>query len=67
MKIYINDTEYNCDDGSTLQQAILVANNIPDKGIAIAVNNDVIPNSEWNTFKINNGDRITIIKAFYGG
>ncbi len=67
MKIYINNTEYNCDDDSTLQQAILVANNIPDKGIAIAVNNDVIPNAEWNTFKINNGDRITIIKAFYGG
>ena len=54
MKIYINNTEYNCDDDSTLQQAILVANNIPDKGIAIAVNNDVIPNAEWNTFKINN-------------
>ena len=67
MKIYINNTEYTCDDATTLRQAITVAGNIPDKGIAIAVNNDVIPHSEWNTFKINDGDKITVIKAFYGG
>ncbi len=67
MKIYINNTEYDCVDNATLQQVISTAGNIPDKGIAIAVNNDVIPNSEWNSFKISNGDKITVIKAFYGG
>ena len=37
------------------------------KGIAVAVNNTVIPKSEWQSKVLNENDRITIIKATQGG
>lgn len=37
------------------------------KGIAVAVNNTVIPKAEWQTKILNNNDKITIIRATQGG
>ncbi len=37
------------------------------KGIAVAVNNTVIPKTEWQTKTLNENDKITIIKATQGG
>ena len=37
------------------------------KGIAVAVNNKVIPKANWNTFQLNENDTITIIRATQGG
>jgi sulfur carrier protein len=42
--------------------------NIPNpKGIAIAVNNNVLPKSEWTSFTIKENDKITVIRATQGG
>ncbi len=37
------------------------------KGIALAVNDKVIPKSEWEKFCLQNGDRILAIGAVQGG
>lgn len=37
------------------------------KGIAVAVNNKVIPKSHWESFQLNENDTITIIRATQGG
>ena len=37
------------------------------KGIAVAVNNAVIPKAEWQDKILNENDKITIIKATQGG
>jgi sulfur carrier protein len=37
------------------------------KGIAIAVNQQIIPKSQWNTHSIKHGDQLTLIKATQGG
>ena len=36
-------------------------------GIAVAVNNTVIPRAGWDTYEIKNNDNILIIKATQGG
>lgn len=41
--------------------------NLPITGIAIAVNNRMIPRTEWDTYTLNEGDNILIIKAVCGG
>ena len=41
--------------------------NLPNTGIAIAVNNRMIPRTEWDTYTLNEGDNILIIKAVCGG
>lgn len=37
------------------------------KGIAVAVNNKVVPKSNWESFHLNENDTITIIRATQGG
>ncbi len=37
------------------------------KGIAVAVNDEVIPKSDWGTHVLENGDRVEVITARQGG
>jgi sulfur carrier protein len=37
------------------------------KGLAVAVNNEVIPKSTWETHTLNEHDKVTIIRATQGG
>ena len=54
-------------DGLTVQ--VLLDLEIPEKqnGIALAINNTVIPKSNWNTHYIQEADDILIISATQGG
>jgi sulfur carrier protein len=68
MKVYINQTEYCLEEGKeTLKTALLRANIVQETGIAVAVNERVIPKTEWQTHPLQEGDRITVIKAVCGG
>ena len=47
---------------------VLKQNGIQDqKGIAVAVNNTVVPKAEWQNKILNENDKITIIRATQGG
>jgi sulfur carrier protein len=42
-----------------------LANNT--KGIAIAVNDCIIPSSKWSGFELQEGDKILVVQAAQGG
>jgi len=68
MEITINDQKKVFSSAAiTVQQ--LLDMEIPEKqkGIAVAVNNMVIPKSEWHSKTIDANDNILIIKATQGG
>lgn len=67
MIIYVNNKKYSITDGSTIADAIAQIENMPTTGIAIAVNNEVVANKLWGEVRLSDGDKLTIIKAFYGG
>lgn len=66
MDITINDVKLTLPDGSTLRDA-LDAKDIKPQGIATAVNGTVIAAARRETTALADGDKIVIIKAFYGG
>ena len=41
--------------------------NLQTTGIAIAVNNRMVPRCEWDSYTLHEGDSILIIKAVCGG
>ena len=41
--------------------------NLPEKGVAVAIGNQMIPRSEWVTTAISEGVSVIIIKAACGG
>lgn len=66
MNISINDVPLTLPDGSMLSDA-LMAKDIKPQGIATAINGTVIPAAKRATTPLVEGDKIIIIKAFYGG
>ena len=65
MKIKINNKEVET-------QAMTVADlaqeqKLPQKGVALAISNEMVPRTEWSNRELKEGDDIIILKAFCGG
>jgi sulfur carrier protein len=50
-----------------LNQLLQELDLLESKGIAVAVNNKVVPKINWNAFQLTENDTITIIRATQGG
>lgn len=66
MKIQVNNKEVEISQESTLVQ-LTEQLQLPAQGVAIAVNNKMIPRAEWEQFVLHENDRLVIIKAACGG
>lgn len=64
MKVY--DKEVEIAQQSTITQ-LTRSLQLPDKGVAIAVNNKMTPKTEWDNYALQENDHIVIIKAACGG
>lgn len=51
---------------STLKELALQLE-LPEKGVAVAVSNKMVPRSEWDNFAITEGASIIVIRASCGG
>ncbi len=68
MKIIINGASKNIFDDASLIDLLTELKISNDKqGMAIALNQDVIPKSKWTLTKIKENDRVEIIQAVQGG
>ncbi|MBI2068091.1 MAG: sulfur carrier protein ThiS [Deltaproteobacteria bacterium] len=64
--IYLNGEIQKFEAPITLSE-ILERLRIPLSAMAIAVNREIVPRSEFPLFKIKEGDRIEVVKAVGGG
>lgn len=64
--VNVNNTVHSFSTPSNLQD-LLTQLNISDKGIAVAVNNQIIPKNNWNRHQLAEGENILIIRATQGG
>lgn len=67
MNIRINNQDYEFEENTTLYQALVFLQMQDKKGIAIAVNEEIIPQSKWDETRLNLEDKIIIIGAVAGG
>lgn len=66
MKVQVNNKEVEINPDSTLVQ-LTAQLELTVSGIAIAVNNRMIPRTEWEGFSLHENDSVVIIKAACGG
>lgn len=66
MKLIVNNKETEVKDGCTVAE-LAEQLTLPDKGIAIAANNKMIPRQEWINKVLQPGDNLVVIKAACGG
>ena len=67
MNIYVNNNLQELKEKSKISDALSALNIGAQKGIAIAINNNVSPKSEWDKYELKQEDKVTLIKATQGG
>ena len=66
MKISINQKEIEVQDNISVKE-LLDMQQIAIEGTAIAIDNKLVPKNEWNDRILTDGNKITIIRATFGG
>lgn len=67
MEVFVNQKLKNISNNSSLFSLLESLDLHEKKGIAIAINNSVVPKSTWNEHKLELNDKITVITATQGG
>ena len=68
MQLIVNGQDQSVDDASTLLDLLIEMNiGTEQKGIAVALNTEVVARAMWADTRLCNGDRVDIIHAVQGG
>lgn len=66
MNIRINGEERTTPDGTTLDALVATLTTAPS-GVAVAVNETVVPRGDWADTHLDDGDRVEVLTAVQGG
>ena len=67
MRIHINDTPRELPAAATLADLGRELGLAERRGVAVAVNDAVIPRASWSSWALGEGDRVLVIQATQGG
>ena len=67
MKIHLNDMPREVPEISCLSQLLSTMGVEGAKGVAVAVNGQVVPSAGWSVLEVSENDRILVIQATQGG
>jgi len=67
MRIFLNDKEIQTSDSNDLMTVLTTHQLSERNGIAVAVNEEIIPKNSWESCVLNENDKIMIITATAGG
>ncbi len=66
IQIKVNNETVHIEPNCSVSQ-LITNQKFPSKGIAIAVNQEVVPKTNWDNFTLQQNDEILIITATQGG
>ena len=67
MTIYLNGAPREVPDGATVAVAIAEVGPGPRRGIAVAVDGEVVPRAAWEHTELRSGARLELVQAVQGG
>jgi sulfur carrier protein len=67
MQVTINNNTYEFQEGIALNSVLSTIGIQSDVGIALAVNNSVVPRTDWERHLLKDNDAILVIRAIQGG
>jgi sulfur carrier protein len=68
MEITLNGSPRELPDGTTVAELVAAVGGRPDgRGIAVAVETEVIPRSAWEQTRLVSGERVEVLVAVQGG
>lgn len=66
MRIALNDQQTDCAEAITLH-ALLEQQRLLTPGIALAVNDAIVPRSQWSQHVLQDGDSVLLFQVIAGG
>jgi sulfur carrier protein len=68
MRVLLNGEAAELADGATVQAAVETLD-LPasGRGVAVAVDAEVVPRTEWETHELREGARVEVLRAIQGG
>lgn len=67
MDIYFNNLKYKLQNSKNILELLEELKIEKTRGIAIALNQEVVPKEEWKTRFLKQEDKLTVIQATQGG
>ncbi|MCJ8165137.1 sulfur carrier protein ThiS [Pontibacter sp. E15-1] len=67
MTIFLNNHERELSEPATVTAVLQLLELPHSRGLAIAINNEVLPRDQWPTHQLRPNDRLTLIRATQGG
>ena len=67
MEIIIDKQVQYVQDSCSVRQLMELLFALPPKGLAVAINECVVPKAEWETCMLQSNDKLILIKATQGG
>lgn len=66
MRLWLNGAERELPDGASLADALATLD-LPVSGVAVAVDDDVVPRAGWAGYPLRDGVRVEVLTAVQGG
>ncbi|HEX5543548.1 MAG TPA: sulfur carrier protein ThiS [Micromonospora sp.] len=66
MELMVNGAGRTLPEGTTVAEAV-AATTSQDRGLAVAVNGEVVPRADWSATLLRGGDRVEVLSAAQGG
>jgi len=67
MNILINNEQRVVPEGATVQEVVISFLQLNPSGMAIAINDSIVPRHLWESSELQINDRMLVIKASKGG
>lgn len=67
MKIYINNNPEELLQPHSVSEILEQLNLAEARGIAVAINNQIVPKASWQAHLLQENDKLTVIRATQGG
>ncbi|RZL08832.1 MAG: sulfur carrier protein ThiS [Hymenobacter sp.] len=67
MVCYVNNSPHEATDNQWLADLLAALGQTQTRGLAVAINDVVVPRAEWASHAVQPHDRLTLIRATQGG
>lgn len=67
MTVRINGEQRELEDATTLADVVQSLVDQAERGVAVALDGDVVPRSEWESTTLSDGAHVEVLRAVQGG